>query len=41
MEYREISGVLNFASSKRGKDEFAEITNDDGEIYKIKLILYG
>lgn len=37
LEYKEISGTLDLASSKRNRDEFAEITNDNGETYKIKI----
>jgi len=32
-----ISGILDLASSKQGKDEFAEITDENGKAYKIVI----
>jgi hypothetical protein len=32
-----ISGILDLASSKQGKDEFAEVTDNNGKIYKIVI----
>lgn len=32
-----ISGILDLASSKQGEDEFAEVTDDNGNTYKIVI----
>ena len=37
LENIKISGILDLASSKQGKDEFAEITGDNGKAYKIMI----
>jgi len=37
LEQVTISGILDFASSKPGKDEFAEVTDENGKAYKIRI----